>query len=400
MRYDSPLAAVGNTPLVRLPRLSPSDDVRIWAKLEDRNPTGSVKDRPALHMIEQAEKDGRLTPGCTILEPTCGNTGISLAMAAKLKGYRIVCVMPENTSQERRELLAMWGAEIISVPGRGRLQHRRTGRQGAGRRAPRLGDALPVRQPGQRGRPLRHHRPGDPRRPPLHHPLRGRPRHHRHADGRRPLPARARARTSRSSPPSRATTTSSTACATSTRASSPSCTTPPSSPPASRSARPTRSRRTRELLQQEGIFAGVSTGAALHAAIGVGKKAVKAGEPRRHRLRRRRRRLEVPLDGRLHGGDDGGGHRDAPGPALGVSVLGPPGQRRSDRAPDPTPRSREVGGPGPTGPGPPPRARRRNSHTGTSAARPSPGSSRRPCASPTVPGGSGITPAARRGTCW
>ena len=102
MRYDSPLAAVGNTPLVRLPRLSPSPDVRIWAKLEDRNPTGSVKDRPALHMIEQAEKDGRLTPGCTILEPTSGNTGISLAMAAKLKGYRMVCVMPENTSQERR----------------------------------------------------------------------------------------------------------------------------------------------------------------------------------------------------------------------------------------------------------------------------------------------------------
>ncbi len=97
MRYDSPLAAVGNTPLVRLPRLSPSPEVRIWAKLEDRNPTGSVKDRPALHMIEQAEKDGRLTPGCTILEPTSGNTGISLAMAAKLKGYRMVCVMPENT---------------------------------------------------------------------------------------------------------------------------------------------------------------------------------------------------------------------------------------------------------------------------------------------------------------
>ena len=119
MRYDSPLAAVGNTPLVRLPRLSPSDDVRIWAKLEDRNPTGSIKDRPALHMVEQAEKDGRLTPGCTILEPTSGNTGISLAMAAKLKGYRIVCVMPENTSQERRDLLAMWGAEIISSPAAG-----------------------------------------------------------------------------------------------------------------------------------------------------------------------------------------------------------------------------------------------------------------------------------------
>src|ERR671925_88029 len=119
MRYDSPLAAVGNTPLVCLPRLSPSEDVRIWAKLEDRNPTGSVKDRPALYMIEQAEKEGRLTPGCTILEPTSGNTGISLAMAARLKGYRIVCVMPENTSEERRQLLAMWGAEIISSPAAG-----------------------------------------------------------------------------------------------------------------------------------------------------------------------------------------------------------------------------------------------------------------------------------------
>jgi cysteine synthase B len=119
MRYDSPLAAVGNTPLVRLPRLSPSDEVSVWAKLEDRNPTGSVKDRPALHMIERAEADGVLTPGCTILEPTSGNTGISLAMAAKLKGYRIVCVMPENTSAERRELLAMWGAEIIYSPAAG-----------------------------------------------------------------------------------------------------------------------------------------------------------------------------------------------------------------------------------------------------------------------------------------
>ncbi|KOG88989.1 cysteine synthase, partial [Streptomyces varsoviensis] len=97
----------------------PATDVRVWAKLEDRNPTGSVKDRPALHMIEQAEKAGRLTPGCTILEPTSGNTGISLAMAAKLKGYRIVCVMPENTSEERRQLLAMWGAEIISSPAAG-----------------------------------------------------------------------------------------------------------------------------------------------------------------------------------------------------------------------------------------------------------------------------------------
>ncbi len=119
MRYDSPLTAIGNTPLVRLARLSPSADVRVWAKLEDRNPTGSIKDRPALHMVEQAEKSGRLTPGCTILEPTSGNTGISLAMAAKLKGYRIVSVMPENTSEERRQLLAMWGGEIISSPAAG-----------------------------------------------------------------------------------------------------------------------------------------------------------------------------------------------------------------------------------------------------------------------------------------
>ena len=80
------------------PRLSPSPDVRLWAKLEDRNPTGSIKDRAALRMVEEAEKDGTLRPGCTILEPTSGNTGISLAMAAKLKGYRLVCVMPENTS--------------------------------------------------------------------------------------------------------------------------------------------------------------------------------------------------------------------------------------------------------------------------------------------------------------
>jgi [CysO sulfur-carrier protein]-thiocarboxylate-dependent cysteine synthase len=117
MRYDSPLAAVGNTPLVRLPRLSPSEDVRIWAKLEDRNPTGSVKDRPALHMVEQAEKDGRLTPGCTILEPTSGNTGISLAMICRVRGYRLVAVMPENVTPERKQLLQLYGAEIVETDG-------------------------------------------------------------------------------------------------------------------------------------------------------------------------------------------------------------------------------------------------------------------------------------------
>jgi cysteine synthase len=119
MRFDSLLDSVGGTPLVGLPRLSPSPDVRLWAKLEDMNPTGSIKDRAALKMVEVAEKDGTLRPGCTILEPTSGNTGISLAMAAKLRGYRLVCVMPENTSVERKQLLQMWGAEIVSSPAAG-----------------------------------------------------------------------------------------------------------------------------------------------------------------------------------------------------------------------------------------------------------------------------------------
>ncbi|KAA0022838.1 PLP-dependent cysteine synthase family protein [Antrihabitans cavernicola] len=122
-RFDSLIASLGDTPLVGLQRLSPKwdgdDHVRLWAKLEDRNPTGSIKDRPALSMIEQAERDGQLRPGATILEPTSGNTGISLAMAAKLKGYKLICVMPENTSIERRQLLTMYGAEIIDSPAAG-----------------------------------------------------------------------------------------------------------------------------------------------------------------------------------------------------------------------------------------------------------------------------------------
>ena len=122
-RHDSLLEALGNTPLVALHRLSPrwDDDphVRLWAKLEDRNPTGSIKDRPALRMIEDAEKRGILQPGATILEPTSGNTGISLAMAALLKGYQMICVMPENTSIERRQLLELYGAKIIYSPAEG-----------------------------------------------------------------------------------------------------------------------------------------------------------------------------------------------------------------------------------------------------------------------------------------
>ncbi|RPA12702.1 PLP-dependent cysteine synthase family protein [Gordonia sp. OPL2] len=125
-RYTSLIDSVGHTPLIGLQRLSPrwddTDDgphVRLWAKLEDRNPTGSIKDRPALRMIEQAERDGLLQQGSIILEPTSGNTGISLAMAAKLKGYQLICVMPENTSQERRSLLTMFGAQVISSPAAG-----------------------------------------------------------------------------------------------------------------------------------------------------------------------------------------------------------------------------------------------------------------------------------------
>jgi cysteine synthase B len=119
MRYDSLLDSLGGTPLVGLPSLSPGPGVRLWAKLEERNPTGSVKDRPALFMVEQAEKEGRLQPGSVILEPTSGNTGISLAMIARLRGYRMICVMPENTSAERRQLLEMYGAQIISSPAAG-----------------------------------------------------------------------------------------------------------------------------------------------------------------------------------------------------------------------------------------------------------------------------------------
>ncbi len=118
-RYDSLLQAVGDTPMVGLPSLSPAAGVRLWAKLADRNPTGASTARPALAMIEKAEADGLLTAGCTVLEPTSGNTGISLAMACRLKGYRLICVMPENTSVERRQLLQMYGAEIISSPAAG-----------------------------------------------------------------------------------------------------------------------------------------------------------------------------------------------------------------------------------------------------------------------------------------
>jgi [CysO sulfur-carrier protein]-thiocarboxylate-dependent cysteine synthase len=111
------LSAVGNTPLVELPRMTPKEGVRIFAKLEEQNPTGSVKDRVALSMVEAAEDTGELVPGQRILEPTSGNTGIALAMIGKVKGYPVSAVMPESATLERVELLRMYGADIIFSPG-------------------------------------------------------------------------------------------------------------------------------------------------------------------------------------------------------------------------------------------------------------------------------------------
>jgi cysteine synthase len=280
-RYDNLLASVGNTPLVGLPRLSAmvggGDDVRIWAKLEDRNPTGSIKDRPALRMIEEAEKTGQLRPGCTILEPTSGNTGISIAMAAKLKGYRTVFVMPENTSEERRQILRMWGAEIHSSPAAG-------GSNEAVRVAKRMADEHPdwvmLYQYGNDANALAHEEGTGPELledlPTITHfvaglgttgTLMGVSRYFRKAkpdvrivaaeprygelvyglrnldEGFVPELYDASLIDTRFSVGPRDAV-----------------------------------RRVRELLEMEGIFAGISTGAILHAALGQAAKAVKAGE--------------------------------------------------------------------------------------------------------------------------
>ena len=116
-RYGDIVEAIGNTPLVELKRLSPKPGVRIYAKLESYNPTGSVKDRVARGLIEDAEAKGAIQPGQTILEPTSGNTGISLAMICKRKGYPLKVVMPDNVTEERTQLLTMYGAEIVYSPG-------------------------------------------------------------------------------------------------------------------------------------------------------------------------------------------------------------------------------------------------------------------------------------------
>ena len=117
MRHDDVLSAIGNTPLVGMPRMSPRPGVRLWAKLEGNNPTGSTKDRIALKMVESAEASGELTPEKVILEPTSGNTGIALAMVAARKGYRLTVVIPDNASEERIRLLKLFGAEIVYSAG-------------------------------------------------------------------------------------------------------------------------------------------------------------------------------------------------------------------------------------------------------------------------------------------
>jgi len=277
MRFDSLLDSLGRTPLVGLPRLSPSADVRLWAKLEDRNPTGSVKDRPAFYMIQKAEKEGLLTPGCTILEPTSGNTGISLAMVAKLRGYEMVCVMPENTSDERRQLLEMWGARIIFSPAAG-------GSNEAVRVAKALAEENPdwvmLYQYGNEANALAHYETTGPESledlPTVTHFVAGlgttgtlmgvgrylreqvpdvkivaaEPRYGDLVYGLRNIDEGFIPELyDESVLTTRFSVTSGDAL-----------------------------RRTRELLEQEGIFAGISTGGALHAALGMARKAVKAGE--------------------------------------------------------------------------------------------------------------------------
>ena len=134
--HASVLDLIGDTPIVDVSRLSPNPEVRILAKLEGQNPAGSVKDRIAWSMVQEAEADGTLAPGRTIIEPSSGNTGIALAMIARTRGYAIKIVMPENVSVERRQALEVWGAEIILSPGE-------EGSNGAVRRAQRLADEHP-----------------------------------------------------------------------------------------------------------------------------------------------------------------------------------------------------------------------------------------------------------------
>ena len=280
-RHDSLLEALGDTPLVALHRLSPRWDdephVRLWAKLEDRNPTGSIKDRPALRMIEDAEKRGILQPGTIILEPTSGNTGISLAMAALLKGYQMICVMPENTSIERRQLLELYGAKIIYSPAEG-------GSNTAVAHAKELAAQNPswvmLYQYGNEANTLSHYHGTGPELladlPEITHfvaglgttgTLMGTGRYlreqvpgiqiiaaePRYGEGVYALRNIDEGFIPELYDPDVLTTRYSVGSYDAIK-------------------------RTRELVQVEGIFAGISTGAVLHAALGMAAKAVKAGE--------------------------------------------------------------------------------------------------------------------------
>jgi cysteine synthase len=277
MRYDSLLDSLGRTPLVGLPRLSPDPTARLWAKLEDRNPTGSVKDRAAFFMVAQAEKDGLLKPGSTLLEPTSGNTGISLAMVAKLRGYQMICVMPENTSAERRQLLEMYGAQIISSPAAG-------GSNEAVRVAKHLAadhpDWVMLYQYGNEANSLAHYETTGPEiladLPSITHfvaglgttgTLMGTGRYLReHVPGVQIVAAEPRygelvyglRNIDEGFVPELydASVLTSRFSVTSTDA----------------------LRRTRELLDLEGLFAGISSGAAVHAALAMADKAVAAGQ--------------------------------------------------------------------------------------------------------------------------
>jgi len=154
MRHESILGLIGDTPLVGIHALSPNPDVRIFAKLEGQNPGGSSKDRIALKMVELAEADGVLQPGDTILEPSSGNTGIGLGLVAKLRGYALRIVMPENVSVERRQLLEIFGADVVLSPAE-------EGSNGAIRMAEKLAAADPslrmLFQYGNPANPLAHY---------------------------------------------------------------------------------------------------------------------------------------------------------------------------------------------------------------------------------------------------
>ena len=125
MPYANIIDAIGHTPLVQLARLSPNPNVHIYAKLEGNNPAGSVKDRPAINMIRQAEARGDIRPGDTLIEATSGNTGIALAMAAAIRGYRMVLIMPEDLSIERAQTMKAFGAELILTPKTGGMEYAR-----------------------------------------------------------------------------------------------------------------------------------------------------------------------------------------------------------------------------------------------------------------------------------